>query len=140
MPHSNHYKYQLATGKINFDTDTFIYILMQNTFTFNVDNDPTYASVSSEELATAYGYTQKTESLGDGAVVEDDANNMAEITFALDPSWAASGGSIGPSRYGLVIDDTTTDDTVIGANDFGSDQTATAGGTFTVTDVKVQIT
>lgn len=139
---SNHYKFQLVSGNIDWDTDSFKIILMATAFTFDKDAHATYANVSASELATGNGYTQNTKTLPAATVTEDDTNDRAEITFAADPDiqWTASGGSIGPSPGAIIFDDTTTDDTIVGYIDFGSDQTATDGGTFTIDSITIRST
>lgn len=129
---SNHFKYQLATKKVDFSTDSFKVILMASGFTFNKDTHATYADVSASELATANGYTVNTKTLSGITVTEDDTNDRASAVWA-NVVWTASGGSIGPSPGAIIFDDTTTDDTVVGYIDFGGNQTATNGGTFTIT-------
>jgi hypothetical protein len=135
---SNHMKYQLGLAAVNFNTDAFKIILMATGFTFNKDTHATYADVSASELATNYGYTQNTKPLGTATLVEDDTNDRLSVTWA-NAVWTASGGSIGPSPGALIYDDTTSDNTVVGYIDFGGDQTATNGGTFTVPNIEFRL-
>lgn len=135
---SNHCKFQLGSGNIDFDTNSYKIILMATGFTFNIDTHATYANVSASELATGNGYTQNTKTLATVALSEDDTNDRLSVTWD-DVVWTASGGSIGPSPGAIIFDDTTSDDTVVGFIDFGSDQTATDGGTFTVPNVEFRI-
>lgn len=139
---SNHYKYQLQNGNIDWGNDSYKIILMATGFTFDIDADATYSDISASELATGNGYTQNTKTLGAATVTEDDTNDRSEVTFAGSPNvqWTASGGSIGPSPGAAIFDDTTSDDTVVGYIDFGSDQTATDGGTFVVDNIAVRST
>ena len=134
---SNHYVFQLHSGNVDFDTDSIKIILMNTGFTFNKDTHATYTDVSASELATGFGYTQNTKVLTGVNVSEDDTNDRSDVTWA-NAQWTASGGSIGPSPGAILFDDTTADDTVIGFIDFGSDQTATDGGTFTITNITVR--
>lgn len=129
---SNHFKYMLGTKKVDFSADSFKLILMASGFTFNKDTHATYSDVSASELTTGYGYTQNTKTLSGVTVTEDDTNDRLEVTWS-NASWTASGGSIGPSPGAIIFDDTTTDDTVVGYIDFSGNQTATDGGTFTIT-------
>lgn len=131
---SNHFKFQLVSGLVDFDTDSMKIVLMSNSFTFDKDTHATYANVSASELATANGYTQNTKTLAGIAITEDDTNDRAGITWS-NVSWTASGGSIGPSNGAIIFDDTTVDDTVVGYIDFGSAQTATDGGNFNIINV-----
>lgn len=131
---SNHSLYQLLMKKIDCSTDTFRIILMASGFVFDKDAHATYADVSASELATGNGYTQGTKTLANGVVEEDDTNDRARAYWD-DAQWTASGGNIGPSPSALVIDDTTSDDTVLGCIDFGGNKTATDGGVFAVQNI-----
>lgn len=136
---SNHFFFQLGSGNIDFDADSFKIILMATTYTFDIDNDATYADVSANELAGGNGYAQNTKTLANVSLTEDDTDDRLEVTWD-DASWTASGGSIGPSPGAIIFDDTSSDDTVVGFIDFGSDQTATDGGTFTVPNIEFRLT
>lgn len=135
---SNHFKFQLGSGNVDFDTDSFKINLMATGFTHNIDTGATWANVSASELAAGNGYTQNTATLGNVALTEDDTDDRLEVTWD-DEVWTASGGSIGPSPAAIIMDDTTTDDTVVGSIDFTSDQTATDGGTFTVPNIEFRL-
>lgn len=135
MPLSNHYKYQLMAKKIDFANDVFKIVLMDNTFTFDIDADAVLANVSADILADGYGYTVGT--LTFTSLTEDDTNDRAEALFA-DFTWTASGGSIGPANGAVIYDDTTADDTIVGFIDFGTAQTATDGGSFKISNIKVR--
>jgi len=93
---------------------------------------------SDDELATLYGYTQYTKALTTKVLSEDDTNNRAEMTCD-DVLWTASGGTIGPSPGALLVDDTTSDKTVIGYLDFGGDQQATTGLTLSAGSIKIRV-
>ena len=54
-----------------------------------------------------------------------------QLTLA-DVVFTASGGSIGPFRYAVLYDDTSTGDMLIGYWDYGSSVTLADGETFTV--------
>lgn len=104
-----------------------------------VDEGPvTKVVTSDDELATLYGYTQYTKELTTKSLAEDDINNRAEMTCD-DMIWTASGGTIGPSSGALLVDNTTSDKTVIGYLDFGGDQQATTGLTLSVEDIKIRV-
>ena len=93
---------------------------------------------SDDEIATNYGYTQYTKTLTTQVLTEDDANNRAEMGCD-DLTWTASGGTIGPSPGALLVNDSTSDKTVIGYLDFGGDQQATTGLTFSVGGIKIRV-
>jgi hypothetical protein len=134
---SNHFFYMMFTKKVDLANDSIKVVLMDTGFTFDPDTHATYADVSASELATGYGYTQNTKTLTGAAVVEDDTNDRASATWN-DPSWTASGGSIGPTPGAILFDDTTSDDTVIGFVNYGGDQTTTDGGTHTIPNIEIR--
>ena len=108
----NHWKYLLMQGGPNFESDTFMAILMDTGFTFDRDSHALYADISASELATGNGYTVKTETLTGVALTEDDSDDRAEVTWS-NPAWTASGGAIGPTPGCCIIDDSLTDDPVV---------------------------
>ncbi len=136
---SNHVKYQMAIGNINLPGDTLKAILMDTSFAFDKDAHATLADVSASQIAAGNGYTQNDKTLTNVAVAEDDANDKAEMTCD-DPSWTASGGSIGPFGAMIIYDDTPADDTVVACIDFGTDYTITDGASFTPQDIKLSLT
>ena len=94
--------------------------------------------VGADELATLYGYVRNTKVLTTPVLTEDNTtNDRAELTCD-DPVWTASGGSIGPTPGAMIFDDTVTEKTVIGYLDFGGNQTAASGSTFTISAIKVR--
>lgn len=138
---SNHYKFMLMTKKIDFVNDTFKLALMATGFTYNKDTHAAWADVSASELAAGNGYTAggATMTLTGGAVTEDDTNDRGQAAFD-DVTWTASGGNIGPTPGAIMFDDTTTDDTIVGYIDFGSDKTAPDGQPLTVQNIFVRTT
>jgi len=135
---SNHIKYLLATGVIDFSSDVFKIILMDTGYSFNKDTHALYADVSGDELADGNGYTTKGEILAGVSVTEDDTDDRAEVTWN-NKSWTASGGSIGPTPGAIIIDESATDDPIIGYIDFGGEQTQADGGTCTISNIEVRI-
>ncbi len=142
MPLSNHYKRQKMSGEIDFTSDTFRIILMNDSFTFDQDADAIYdAGIIASELTTANGYTQGTMPLGTVNIdnIEDDTNNRSEVSFP-SVEWTASGGSIGPSNGAIIYDLTTSDNTIVGYIPFAGAQTATDGGTFAIHNITIRET
>ena len=138
---SNKIKYLLAKKVIDFSADSFKIILMASGFTFNKDTHHGYADVSANELATGYGYTQNTKVLAGVTVTEDDTDDRTEVTWT-NPTWTASGGSIGPTPGAIVFDDTVTTptaDPIVGYIDFGGEQTQVDGGIATISNVEFRI-
>ncbi len=136
---SNHFKYHLGYGGVTIRTDAFKIILMVTGYTFDKDAHEDYADVSASELSTGNGYTVKTKALAGVSLAEDDTNDRLSVTWN-NVTWTASGGDIGPSPGAIVIDDTETDDVVVGYIDFGGDQTAVDGATGTVANIEFRIT
>lgn len=139
---SNKIKYLLATGNIDFSSDTFKIILMDTGFTFNKDTHHGYADVSASELNTGNGYTAGGNTLAGVVVTEDDTNDYTSIVWN-NTSWTASGGAIGPTPGAIIYDDTVTSpqaDAIIGYIDFGDDEVTQAdGGTATIASPTVRI-
>lgn len=126
-------KEYLGNKVINFDTDSFQMILGLSTSNMHDVTTDAYSTVT-DEVATAFGYTQKNKAITTptwGAV-------GSTTTFDFDDVvWTAAGGSI-VARYAAVVDDTVASpvidplvcstllDTTPG------NVTATDGNTFTV--------
>ena len=130
--------YLMATKAVDFANDSFIIILMQSGFVFNITTHKTYANVSASELGTAYGYTVKTKALTGVTVTQDDTLWQLRVTWA-NPQWTASGGAIGPVSGAIIIDDTVANDPIVEYIDFGGDNTEPDGGVFTIANIKFQI-
>ena len=135
---SNHIKYLLATGAIDFSSDTFKIILMDTGFSFNKDTHEEYSDVSGSELSSGNGYTTGGNTLAGVSVTEDDTDDRTEITWN-NTSWTASGGSIGPTPGAIIYDDTVANDPIVGYIDFGGEQTQADGGTATISNIEVRI-
>jgi hypothetical protein len=131
----NSFKYKLLNAGINFATHTFKARLMASGYVFNRLTHLKWADVSASELAQANGYTTGGVTLSGVAVTEVDASNKVTVTWT-NPSWTASGGSIGPTAGLMVIDDTDADDVIVMYIPFSPEQTQPSGGTFTVAGVE----
>ena len=134
---SNHFEYMKATKKVDFANDAFVACLMNTSFAFDKQTHSTYSDISTSELAAGGGYAQKAKTLVGVTVTEDATVGGVKVTWD-DIQWLASGGSIGPSGSCVIIDTTTTDDTVVMCIDFGQDLTAAEGVNFIVQDVEYQ--
>jgi hypothetical protein len=82
------------------------------------------------EIAAGNGYTAG----GNTAAVTSSAQTGGTYKLVLaDPSvWTASGGSIGPFRYVILYNDTSTGDRLIGWWDYGSNITLADTESFAV--------
>ena len=135
---SNHFKYQLGIGNIDLNDDTIKCALMASGYIFDKDAHATWADVSANELAAGNGYTSGGATMTVSSITEDDTNDRLEVVYN-DIVWTASGGNIGPTCGAITYDDATSDDTIIGYLDFGSDQTATDGVEFVIKSVTIKI-
>ena len=130
---------QVAKKQIDFSADVFKIILMKSGYVYNraTDVNKAVSNVSTNELATAYGYTQGGATLSGVSVAQDDVNNGANVTWS-SATWNISGGSITASGA-LIYDDTHASDLIIGYIDFGGDQTCLSGGVATVANIAINL-
>ena len=138
---SNHAKYQMAAKQIDLTAtgDAIKLILMNTTFTFDKDAHATLSDVTSDQLATEYGYTQDNITLSNQALTEDDTDDNASFT-ADDVTITASGGDIGPTGAYILYDDSTADDTILACVDFGTDHTIGDGLSLRIQNIEITIT
>lgn len=134
----NHLFYRLANGGVNFSSDTVKAILLDSTYTVDIDADATLSDITSHQLATNYGYTQNSKTLTGVTVTEDDTNNQVSILYE-SPTWSASGGDIGPFKAMALYSDTSSDDTIMGIADFGTNLTIPNGTSFSPQNLKFTI-
>lgn len=90
-------KVKLLNGTFDLDTDTFKCALFNASY---VTTTTTYSTTN--ELATGAGYTQGGVTLSTVSLSE----NAGTVTwdFSTNPSWTASGGTIGPAKYAVVYE------------------------------------
>ncbi|OAF05462.1 hypothetical protein AYJ54_00725 [Bradyrhizobium centrolobii] len=80
------------------------------------------------DLATANGYTAGGTTIG--TITGSQTSGTFSFSGGTNPSWTASGGSIGPFQYAILYNSTQT--RKIGWWDYGTALTLTNGNTFTV--------
>ncbi len=81
------------------------------------------------EIAAGNGYTAG----GTAATTVSSAQTAGAYKLILDDvTFTASGGSIGPFRYVILYNDTSTGDRLIGYSDYGVNFTITSGQSFQV--------
>ena len=113
----------LAEGKHNLETDTLKVVL--------TNSAPAAANTQLSDItqiANGNGYTTG------GATATQTSSAQSSGTYKLvcsDVVWTAS-GSLGPFRYAVLYDDTSTGDLLIGYWDYGSGLTLASSDTFTV--------
>lgn len=135
---SNNFRYVVATGAVDFSSDAFKIILMQEGFAFNPDTHDLYADVSASEMATAYGYTAGGVLLTGVAVTQNDTDDRVYVTWN-NASWTISGGDVGPVNGAIIYDDTVTGDPIVGFIDFNGSFTEADGGVATIGNIRVKI-
>jgi len=134
---SNHYLWGLISGETPIGGHIYKAILMNDTFTYDRDVHSTYSKVSGEEISTG-GYTPSGETLVVVSLTEDDTNDRARLLFNT-ASWTASGESMGPIGASIIFDDTSSDDTVVGNVDFGTDYTIPNGSGLDIESIIVDL-
>lgn len=110
------------------DVSQLKFMLRDSSGTFTA-TDTVVSDLGGSEVS-GNGWTAGGESLANAAVTIVDTDGA--MIDADDISVTASGGDIGPTRYGVVIDDTDADPEVLWHYDFGSSQTAGDGTQFNV--------
>lgn len=83
------------------------------------------------DLSTANGYTALGASIG--TITGGQTSGTFSFAGGTNPSWTASGGSIGPFRYAILYNASASGVPAIGWWDYGVALTITNGNIFTVT-------
>jgi len=138
---SNKFRYLLGLKVINFSSDTFKLIFMEEGFIFNPDTHAVYADVSASEQATNFGYTSGGITMTGGTVTQNDTDDRAYVTFN-NVTLTASGGDIGPVCGAIIYDDTVASpvvDPIIGFIDFAGVFTEPDGGVATIANIRIKI-
>jgi hypothetical protein len=114
----------LGVGGMNLNTDT-LKLALTNTAP-NVATHSQFSQIT--EISAGNGYP------AGGVDIQNtySASGGTGTLAAVDVTFTASGGSIGPFRYAVIYDDTTATKHLMGYYDYGSSVTLAAGETFTV--------
>lgn len=116
----------LAEKVHNLGADT-LKVALSNT----APNAGTHAGLANiTEISAGNGYTAG----GNAASVTSSAQTSGtyKLVLADPPTWTATGGSVGPFRYAVLYNDTSTGDRLIGWWDYGTSITLASGESFTV--------
>ena len=135
---ANNFRVLIAQGSVDFDANTFKAIAMKEGFVFNRTTHDLYSDVSSYEQATGFGYTVGGVTLSGVSIAQNDTDNRADITWN-NITWTASGGDVGPLAGVIILNDSLTNDPVVGYIDFGGAYTVADGGTATIANVRIRI-
>jgi len=125
MPNATRTK--LLDGTIDIDTDVWKIALFLSTSNV-ADDQPTY-DVLTNEVATAFGYTQDDETI----VLALTGTTTVKVDINVDPVWTAAGGSI-VARWAVIYKDAGNEDILCWCllDSTPADVTATDGNTLTV--------
>ena len=135
---ANNFRVLIAQGSVDFDANTFKAIAMKEGFVFNRATHDLYSDVSTYEQGTGFGYTVGGVTLSGVSIAQNDTDNRADITWN-NITWTASGGDVGPLAGVIILNDSLTNDPVVGYINFSGAYTVADGGTATVANVKVRI-
>jgi len=116
----NYYAQALATKQLDLSADTFKVML-----TNSAPNPATHTQKSDlTDISAGFGY-----SAGGPAMTISAAALASNVwtTKLADYLLTASGGAIGPFRYAVLYDDTSTNKILCGFWDYGSSQTLNDG-------------
>ena len=119
----NRFVQDLAQKALNLNSDSFA-LLLTNTAPAAGD-----ATINTE-IATGHGYTQGTGIALTGPSATQTGGTLTFSFSTTSATLTASGGTIGPFRYAVLVD-VTASDKLIGWYDYGSSQTLNDGDFFT---------
>lgn len=121
----NDFSEQLHRGKHDFGSHTFKVML---TNTAPAVTNAVKGDIA--EIDPGSGYSAG----GVTVTVTLSESSGTTTVFATQAAWAASGGAIGPYRYAVLYNDTTSSPAkpLVGWLDYGSANTTNDGDTFTI--------
>jgi hypothetical protein len=118
----------VASGKHQMQTGAAHVYKVYLTNTAPVATNTVYGTPA--DLSTANGYTAGGASVG--TITGSQTSGTFKFVGGTDPSWTASGGSIGPFQYAVLYNSSASGTPLIGWWDYGTAITLTNGNTFTV--------
>lgn len=119
----------VASGKHQMQTGTTHVFKIYLTNTAPTSSNTVYNTPA--DLATANGYTAGGVSIG--TITGAQSSGTFSFSGSTNPSWTASGGSIGPFEYAVLYNSSASGTPLIGWWDYGTPITLTNGNTFSVT-------
>lgn len=125
-------KLGIANGEIDLDTHSFKINLYLSTSNCNTLSGTTTLASLTNQVATAFGYTQSTKAV---TITTANASGTITVDETTNPVWTASGGAI-TARYAVVYDDTHASKQALGVvvlDTAPADVSATDGNTLTIT-------
>ncbi len=125
MPNATRTK--LLDGTIDIDTDVWKIALFLSTS--NLDLTRATYDILTNEVATAFGYTQDDETI----VLALTGTTTVKVDINVDPVWTANGGSL-VARWAVIYKDAGNEDILCWCllDSTPADVTATDGNTLTV--------
>jgi hypothetical protein len=123
----NHTAQRFASGA-NASTDTYK-VMLCTTATFAA-TDTTLAGITKTEVATANGYTATGAALTSVAVTTVTTNDAS--FDASDLSWTVPPGGTLTAAFGILYNDTDTNDPPVAFINFDGSQSATDGAIFQI--------
>jgi hypothetical protein len=127
--YSEQYLLERFRGEHDVESHTLTAILMEVGFVFDPATHSNYAAISANEIATGYGYTQKTKDLSnvEAAIVSGNADVVAD-----DITWTASEGAIESCVACCIINNSHASETVICCIEFGVTYATPTGTQLTI--------
>lgn len=128
---------QAFDKEIDYLADDIAVALTTNSYTPNQDTHDYFDDVTNQ-LSTANGYTAE-DGAGAGFSLAGKANSNTNNVVkwdATDPAWTFTGAGNTARRavYADVTPGASASDPLLWWQDFGADQTASGGGTFTIVE------
>lgn len=93
---------------------------------------------ANDEIPAGNGYSENGVLLTGLSLIEDDANDRAEMS-CNNIDFSAFGGAVGPTPGAVLYDDSVTEKTIVGYFDFGGDQTIADGNKLRLQNVRIRI-
>lgn len=125
-------KLAIANGEVDFNADSFKINLYLSTSNADTLSGVDQLSDLTNQVATAFGYTQDTKAV---TIATSQAAGITTVDETTNPVWTASGGPI-TARFAVIYDDTHPNDLPICVcllDTTPADVTATDGNTLTIT-------